>query len=83
MKIKLPMTTDPIEATKTAAAATSLAIFAFSWICGLTRSTIASIEVFMSSRIRTKVIMIAISNHSVTDIFSVIPRIVARIAKII
>ena len=60
----MPAAVAKVEAIRTLAAATSFAIFALTLTSGLTRSTIASKEVLISSRTRTKLITDVRSSHS-------------------
>lgn len=73
-----PTTKDSIDATSTAPAAVSFAIFAFSFLSGLIRSTKASILELISSKRRTIKITVERINHSVFVIFKVIPRIIEK-----
>lgn len=77
-KRRSPTKKAAIEATSTAPAETSLAIFARSWISGLIILMVSSIAVFTSSRIRTKEMINVRCSHSEVVILKTMPRITAR-----
>lgn len=71
-----------VAETRTPAAATSFAIFAFSCFSGLTISTICSSEVLINSNIKTNPMVTTSIAHSTNDNFKINPKIIARIMKI-
>lgn len=77
------MNREAMEARRTAPAETSLAIFAFSRISGLTMSTISSSVVFINSKIKTKAITRIKESHSAGEIFRNIAKSTANIPEII
>ncbi len=76
----MPIKTEAREAINTAAAETSFATFASSFISGLTKFTIASMAVFINSRTITMVMVIVKRIHSVGENFKNIARIMAMVA---
>ena len=66
---------------KTAAAETSLAVFASLDILGLVRSTRASIAVFISSKVITALMVKIKVVHSWEEIFRTKPAVIAKTAK--
>jgi len=73
-----PISIEAVEAIRTAAAATSLAILASGLTSGLTISTIDSSEVLISSRIRTDAIVMTKIAHSVGVNLNISPRTTAE-----
>ena len=68
-----------IQAIKTAPAAASLASFAFLSFFNVTKSTVLSIAVLISSKLKTKAKSNKQINHSVTDNLTYIPAITTKI----
>ena len=76
-----PVKIEAKDEIRTAAAATSFAIFALPAISGLTMSTIASSEVLISSSISTNETIIIKANHSREERPSISPRVAAKVLQ--
>lgn len=72
-RINNPTKTEAMAETKTAAAPTSLPIFASGCLFGLARSTTASIAVLINSAMNTNAIVKISIAHSVNEISNQIP----------
>lgn len=79
-KIRRPMITEVMDATKTAPAATSLAFLAEGWASWVKEFTISSIAVFVSSSPITSPIVKTMITQSICAIFKYDPKAMVEIA---